>query len=368
MLATLVIAGIGLLIAVIIVVVLIMALVKVPPAPQPQPPGPTPAPIVSDPSLTNTLISDFTLATQGTKVVVGRTPTEDIIFVGCPASGSGRVDVYSRNLTSNTINLVNIIYPPPGFVSNFGYSIAVTPGAEYLIVGAPTSGMAPQTGAAFVYQRVTGYNYSLVNTTNSVTPTVSVNSRYGNSVSIKFVSSSVIAIVGEPGAQDGDGMITVIRKLGSVWSTIKRFNSSDVGLSTGSLVEFTESGIVSSGVNTSWYFENYSQKYIYPEPYSVSDLVKVNEGIAMTGSGKVNIYNPLSLVYSDAFVADKVSATNSGLTLVATSSTSSRYYKSNVNWSLVGELPGGVDSFVTGGGTDPVYVYILTGPELLVYS
>lgn len=369
MLPTLIIAGLGILIAVIIVIVLITALVRVPPTPTPPTPGPGPGPeVIADPILTGTLVSNFGLNTQGSRIVSGRTSTEDIIFVGCPASGSGRVEIYSRNLASNAINLVNTIYAPPGLTSNFGYSIAVTPGAEYLIVGAPTSGMAPQTGAAYIYQRISSYNYSLVNTNTSITPTSSTNSRYGESVAIKFDGSAVLALVGEPGAQDSDGMITVLRRIGGVWSLLKRFNSSDVGLGAGSVVEFSNSGIVSAGTTGGWYFENYQQKYDYPVSYTISDLAKVDKGVVAVGGGNVNIYTPLSLGYSDSFPANRVSATNTGFTVIATNPAGSRYYRSNVNWSLSGELPGGIDSCITGGGTSSICVYILTGPELLIYS
>lgn len=368
MLATLAIAGVGILIAVIIVIILITALIRAPPMPNPNPPGPNPPPlVVADPQLTNTLISEFTLNTQATTVVAGRTSTEDIIFTGCPTSGSGRVDIYTRNLSSNVVSLVNTIYPPPGPISNFGFSIAVTPGAEYLIVGAPTSGMPPQTGSVFIYQRTSGFNYSLTSTTSSTTPTSSVSSRYGQSVAIKIEGSTVLALIGEPGAQDGDGMITVLRRMGGGWSLIKRFNSSDVGLETGSRVEFTDSGIVSSGSSSGWYFENYSQKYIYPDSF-INDLAKVNKGVAVATPGGVNIYTPLSLTYSDPFNANTLSSSNSGLSLIATSPSASRYYRFNVNWSLVGALPGGIDSCVTGGGTTALCVYILTGTKLLIYS
>lgn len=366
----------------VIVIVFVLAIALIvfnvrPPGTSPGPPTPTPPSPLEDTTPTTFLGSVNTPIAGSTSIAVGRTTTgTDVIFVGNPV-GAGRVYVYSR--TGNAVPVLQTtILPPPG-VTGFGQSVACSQTGEDLAIGAPTSGVTINTGYVGFYQRNPGpgYGWSLVFSDTSVTPTSMVTSKFGTSVAVS--PDGRLAAVGEPGARDGEGLVTVYtRPVYGAWTAVQRFNASELETGIGKSVAVSKTGtiIVVGGDDKVWFHVKNGSGMFSQIKVIDSGLV---DPVVTAGSDALGFSKPSSFelvdtagvtLFTDAVVALGADASPSGRSIAVASGAGSKLYHRNSGgaWSVAtSAYAPGIDVAVSGGADGHVALYVLTSVSYQTY-
>lgn len=355
----------------VLAIVLIVTRVTPPPGPAPGPsPGPTPGPV--EDLTPTTLLGTTNLPLAGcTSIAAARTTAgTDLIFVGNP-TGAGRVYVYSRTNAAMPTLLTTILAPPG--VTGFGQSVACSENGDDLVVGAPDTGMTLNTGYVGFYQKASPTTWSLVHSDTSVTPTTVVTSKFGYSVAM--APDGRLVAVGEPGARDGDGLVTIYtRPVYGVWTAVQRFNASETGASVGKSVSISNQGAIVAvgGDGLVWFHaKNGSGMFSQIKVLTASASPVVAAGVDVIGYTKDASNFDLVTAGGDVILADAIAAvygadaSPTGRSIAVASGTGSvLYHRSPAGtWSIAASSYGpGIGISLSG-----VAVYVLTSTSFKIY-